>query len=304
MTFHYPLVLLLLVVPAGLLVWVWLRPGQQIVLPFDHGRPGRGWGWRIVLELAESLPALLLAVAIVLLAGPQRYGEPQAKRKLTNIQLCMDISFSMTRPFGDGSYYDAAMQAAEDFLSYRQGDAVGLTFFGNNILHWCPLTSDTSAIRCAPPFMRPEKVPQWFQGTTIGKALRSCKTQLVQRPEGDRTIILVTDGLSADLSGGNAEQIAKEMKDSGITVFAIIIGMSSIQDEVVTITSTTGGEAFIAGDPEGMKSVFHRIDQMKQAPLEKNIAEALDWFAPVCLAGLGLLGLSCLTAFGLRYTPW
>jgi Ca-activated chloride channel family protein len=304
MTFQHPLVLLLLLIPAALLVWVWLRPGQQIVLPFDYGRPGRGWGWRVLLEIAESLPALLLAVAIILLAGPHRYGEPQAKRKLTNIQLCLDISGSMTIPFGDGSRYDAAMQAVEDFLTYRQGDAVGLTFFGNSVLHWCPLTSDTSAVRCAPPFMRPEKVPIWFGGTEIAKALRACRSVLVERPEGDRMIVLVTDGLSADLWGGNADQIAKEMKDSGITVFAIIIGMSSIQDEIVAITNTTGGEAFIAGDPEAMKVVFHRIDQMKQAPLEKTLADTLDWFPPFCAAGLGLLGLAGLTAFGLRYTPW
>jgi Ca-activated chloride channel family protein len=304
MTFHHPLVLLLLLIPAALLVWVWLRPGQQIVLPFDHGRPGRGWGWRILLEIAESIPALLLAVVVVLLAGPRRYGEPQAKRKLTNIQLCLDISSSMTTPFGDGNRYDAAMQSVEDFLTYRQGDAVGLTFFGNSVLHWCPLTSDTSAVRCAPPFMRPEKVPIWFGGTEIAKALRACKSVLVERPEGDRMIVLVTDGFSADLWGGNADEIAKEMKNSGITVFAIIIGMSSVQDEIVAITNTTGGEAFVAGDPEAMKVVFHRIDQMKQAPLEKKIADTLDWFPPFCAVGLGLLGLAGLTAFGLRYTPW
>jgi Ca-activated chloride channel family protein len=304
MTFQHPLVLFLLVLPLALLVWVWLRHGQRVVLPFDHGRPGRGRFWWVLLELAESLPALLLAVAVVLLAGPQRYGEPQAKRKLTNIQLCMDISFSMTTPFGDGSRYDAAMQAVEDFLSYRKGDAVGLTFFGNNVLHWCPLTSDSSAVRCAPPFMRPERVPFWFGGTEIGKALRACKTVLTERQEGDHMIVLVTDGLSADLFGGSAEEIAKEMKESGITVFAIIIGMPSAQDEVVTITNTTGGEAFVAGDPEGMKAVFHKIDQMRQAPLEKHIAESLDWFPPVCIAGLSLLGLAGLTAYGWRYTPW
>jgi Ca-activated chloride channel homolog len=304
MTFQYRYVLLFLVVPAALLVWVWLRPGQQVVLPFDHGRPGRGWGWRILLELVESLPALLLAIAIFLLAGPQRYGEPQTKRKLTNIQLCLDISSSMTIPFGEGSRYDAAMQSVEDFLGYRQGDAIGLTFFGNSVLHWCPLTSDSSAVRCAPPFMRPEHVPMWFGGTEIGRALRACKSVLVERQEGDRMIVLVTDGQSADLFGGSAEEIAKEMKDNGITVFAIIIGLNSIQDEIVTITNTTGGEAFLAGDPEAMKSVFHRIDQMKQAPLEKKIADTLDWFPPFCAMGLGLLGLAGLTAFGLRYTPW
>ena len=141
----HPLYLVLLVVPGALLTWVWQRPGQQVVLPLDHGRPGHGWGWRIALNVADSVPALVLAVAIILLAGPQRYGEPEAKRKLTNIQLCLDISYSMTWQFGEGSRYDGAVKAVDEFLGYRKGDAVGLTFFGNNFLHWCPLTSDTSA---------------------------------------------------------------------------------------------------------------------------------------------------------------
>ena len=34
------------------------------------------------------------------------------------------------------------------------------TFFGNSVLHWCPLTSDVSAIRCSPPFMRPTRPPR------------------------------------------------------------------------------------------------------------------------------------------------
>jgi Ca-activated chloride channel family protein len=300
---HWP-VLFLLVVPLALLAWVWRRPGQQVVLPLDHGRPGRGWGWRITLNVADSAFPLLLMIAIILLAGPQRYGEPEAKRKLTNIQLCLDISGSMTAQFGDGSRYDAAAKAVDEFLTYRQGDAVGLTFFGNSFLHWCPLTSDTSAVRCATPFMRPENVPDWFGGTEIGRALRGCKTLLLDRPDGDRMIVLVTDGDSADLYGDNASTIAKELKDNGITVFAIIIAMSQIQDEIITITHTTGGEAFLAGDAEALRAIFRRIDQMKQAPLEKKLADSLDFFQPFCVAGLALLGLATLTSFGLRYTPW
>jgi Ca-activated chloride channel homolog len=304
MNFLHPFVLLLLVAPAGLLVWVWRRQERRIVLPFDHGRPGSGWGWRWLLGVAESLPPLVLVVAIILIAGPQRYGEPQEKRKLTNIEVCLDISFSMSWQFGDGARYDAAMKAVEDFLSYRKGDALGLTFFGNSVLHWCPLTSDVSAIRCAPPFMRPENVPYWFNGTEIGKALRACKSVLVERQEGERMVVLVTDGESFDLFGGNAETIAKEMKEADITVFAIIIGMDRIQDEIITITHTTGGEAFEAGDPEALKTMFRRIDQMKQAPMEKKIGDTLDDFRPYCLLGLALLGLTTMAAFGGRYTPW
>ena len=142
MNFTYPLVLLGLVLPIGLLAWAWRRTDRRLVLPFDHARPGSGWGYFVLINLAESIPALLLAIALVLLAGPQRLGEPKTKRVLTNIELCVDVSGSMTSPFGDGDRYDTAMKAVEEFCTFRKGDAFGLTFFGNNYLHWCPLTSD------------------------------------------------------------------------------------------------------------------------------------------------------------------
>jgi len=304
LTFQYPLLLLLLLVPAALLAFVWLREGRRLVLPLDHARPGSGWVWRGVIGLAESLPALLLAVAIVLIAGPQRLGEPEARRKLTNIQLCIDVSGSMTAPFGEGTRYDAAMREAEAFLDYRQGDAVGLTFFGSSVLHWAPLTSDRSAVRYAPPFMRPESLPPWFGGTEIGKALRSCKSVLTDRAEGDRMILLITDGVSADLFSGVGEEITKELKANDISVFAILIGSTPLQDELITIARATGGEVFQAGEPEALGSVFKRIDAMKQAEVEKSIADLLDDFRPWCRLGLALLAVWLVAAYGLRYTPW
>jgi Ca-activated chloride channel family protein len=152
--------------------------------------------------------------------------------------------------------------------------------------------------------MKPNTLPHWFNGTEIGKALKACKTVLTQRQEGDRMILLITDGDSYDLHGGNAAAIAKEMKDSNIIVFAVVIGMSRIQDEVITITNTTGGEAFMAGDADALKAVFKRIDSMKQTKLEKSVADTQDNFWPYCLVGLSLLALYVLTLLGMRYTPW
>ena len=94
---------------------------------------------------------LILATIIVLLAGPQQFSAPKTKRVLTNIEFCVDVSSSMITPLGDGTRYDASMKAIDHFLDIRKGDAFGLTFFGNNVLHWVPLTGDPSAIRCAPP---------------------------------------------------------------------------------------------------------------------------------------------------------
>jgi Ca-activated chloride channel family protein len=303
--FLKPLFLVLLVVPAALLVWLHKRRSGEVVLPLDQARGGDGKAWRFFLNRAAALPALLLFVAILLLAGPQQVGEPQVKRKMTNIEICLDISGSMTAPFGDGNRYDGAMKAVEAFLDYRKGDAVGLTFFGHSFLHWCPLTADTSAVKCSTPFMRPEKVPEWFGGTEIGRALRGCKQVLAQRQDGgDRMILLVTDGMSIDLFGDAAEAIRDELKRENITVFAIIIGMESIQDEVITMTHGTGGEAFMAADTDALAAMFKKIDQMNQPPMEKRLADTFDWTAPFCIAGLIVLGLALVASYGLREVPW
>ena len=254
--------------------------------------------------MAESLAPLILAVIIWLLAGPVILGKPIEKRSITNIQFCVDISGSMTAKFGSGSRYDASMEAINQFLDFREGDAFGLSFFGNSVLHWCPLTTDVSAIRCSPPFMRPEIVPPWFGGTEIGKAILACRQKLMAQAEGDRMILLVSDGSSSDLSGGNDAEIAKRCFDQGIKVYAIHIADYDVPEEIVTITSLTGGEVFNPGDPEALAAVFRQIDGMEKAEVEQTVAEQLDHFGPYCAIGLIFLGISLFCSYGLRYTPW
>lgn len=117
-------------------------------------------------------------------------------------------------------------------------------------------------------------------------------------------IILVSDGFSFDLSNGNDQEIAREMNQAGIVVYAIHIGGGGVPDEVVNVTGLTGGEVFQPGDTEGLKTVFQRIDEMQEAQLEKVSAETMDYYWPFSVAGLALLGLTALTFLGLRYTPW
>ncbi|MEM1451931.1 MAG: VWA domain-containing protein [Planctomycetota bacterium] len=309
-SFGHPWVLVFLAAPLAVLFWVWTRRGGRVALPFDgtfsDGTRKRGTGLRVLLQLAESVPAIVLAVAIFILAGPQKVGAPSTKRKLTNIQFCVDVSGSMTAEFGEGSRYDAAMAAINDFLDYRTGDAFGLTFFGNNVLHWCPLTNDTTAFRCAPPFMDPKRgrLPPWFGGTSIGKALRACRDVLVSREEGDRMILLISDGYSSDLSGGQDEEVANLLKKSGVVMYGVHVADGDAPGQVVNIASMTGGEMFAAGDPLALETVFKRIDEMQVAELEKVAGEQLDDFIIWCWIGLGALALFGLFQFFLRPTPW
>lgn len=296
--------LFLLVIPFALLFWTWSHKKPKIALPFDGGRQRPGHYWRFLLSLSESVPALLLAIAILILAGPTQLGTPVQERELKNIQFCLDVSGSMTASFGAGKRYDAAMEAINDFIDFREGDTFGLTIFGVQNLQWVPLTTDTSAFKCAPPFLRPEQLPPGFGGTMIGSALQACQQVLVQREEGDRMIILVSDGNSFDLSAPNDEELARKLKADDIVVYAVHVSNTSLPPELATITTITGGESFNPGDRDGLRAVFRKIDQMQQTKLKPAYAVRQDFFWPFAMIGMILIGISLLTSFGLRYTPW
>lgn len=303
-SFRTPSALFLLVVPVALIAWVWNRRSGAVSLPFDHASTSPRRWTTFFLRSAETLPALVLALVIVILAGPQSWDEPKSKRVLTNIQVCVDVSGSMMAKFGEGTRYDAAMSSIDGFLDMREGDAFGLTFFGNATLHWVPLTTDTSAFRCAAPFMKPGSLPYWFSGTSIGAALLACRKELIEREEGDRMILLVSDGQSADLYGGRDEEIARQLKADGIVVYTIHIAEGKLPDEVARIAGLTGGESFKPEDEEGLKRIYARIDSMQKSRMERTQAEAADDFGPWALGALAVLGLGLLALFGLRTTPW
>ena len=104
--------------------------------------------------------------------------------------------------------------------------------------------------------------------------------------------------------GGREIELARELQQDRITVYAIHIGGSQVPGMIANITTLTGGEVFGPGDPESLKQVFRRIDQMQQTELEKSTAEVMDDYTPWSIAGLSLLSVGLLAMFGLRYTPW
>jgi Ca-activated chloride channel family protein len=305
MSFHHPAILWLLAIPVLWSFWQWVRRGHPVALPFDYGQQREGKGLRVLVNLANTLPALLLAVAVLVLAGPRRPAPPENERILNNIIICLDMSGSMSMRFGNSTRFEAAMASARQFCEYRKGDAFGLTVFGNEYLHWFPPTKELSAIRNALPFVQPARNLPWFGGTMIAHALDGCRQRLVRTKEGDRAIVLITDGGSADFANGNDRRVAQDLSQAKVRVFTILVGNDGFgMDGIYTIAAGTGGKVWEANDPTALASVFHEIDRMQKAKFKQVTSDWVDCYKPLSLAGAIVAGLWALTLLGLRYTPW
>jgi Ca-activated chloride channel homolog len=312
MTFAHPQLILLLVIPVSLFFWEWVRRGQPLVMPFDHVRQRRGWFLGCLVLSANCLPATLLAAAILLLARPLTFAPPKTQRELTNIQIVMDASTSMVYntygpQTGEERYtrFHGAMDAVDSFLTMREGDAFGLTIFSRQYLHWVPLTKDTAAIRMAKDIIWPEMFPDEIWGYTyIARALNGAIGPLTQHGEGDRMIILITDGEGQDIGRGREREVISKLRSHGIVVFAIALNDAGFSPGLENIANETGGQAFLALTPQTLKVVFDRIDEMQKVEIHATKPEVLDYLDPFVLPIMVLLAVQVVTLFGLRFTPW
>ncbi|TSA32538.1 MAG: VWA domain-containing protein [Opitutales bacterium] len=322
MTFLHPQWLALLALPVVLAFWEWVRRGQVMAMPFDHGTRGRGRWLRFLVLGANCLPACLLAVAILFLAHPIVFNPPEIERRLTNIQIVLDTSGSMaenhgTQENGRHTRFDSAMESVLKFTRYRQGDAFGLTIFSRNFIHWIPLTLDTESIALARPFIIPNNpkldppsmgrhgMPnELWGGTFVGKALYGAAEHLAERPAGDRMIILLTDGESSDIKPPLDVPIIADLQAKHIAVFAILMTDLPVEPALIGIARSSGGGSFNAVTPEALNTVFKRIDEMKKVVVLEKKPQATDYYDPFFIPALGFLLCAVFALFGLRFTPW
>lgn len=304
MHFAHPYILLLLILPVILAVWELRRRGYRVAMPFDHGAVTQRPVLKGFVNAAGMLPALIAATGIIILAGPQKETLGESVREERNIHFLVDVSGSMNGIYGKDTRYAEAMKAISRFTTYRdKQDSFALSAFGTEVIHWLPLTRDLSAIRLAAPFLDPSRLPPYMSGTMIGKALMET-LPLMEKIEGDRMIILMTDGQSGDLGGDRARVVAQALRTAHIRVTGIFIGNNESTEDLQTITTLTDGLFFSAGDPDALEETFKQIDAMHKTKVNPPGIVYADNFGIAGIAALSLAGLMALMAFGLRYTPW
>lgn len=312
--FAEPHYLWLLAIPVCLAFWEWIRKGHPIVMPVDHQREKQSKGWLLafLVHTANMLPALLMACAILLLARPMTQAPPEVVRKAKNIQIVLDLSGSMNFPFGPQSLnsdkpirrVDAAMDAIETFIDSRPEDSFGLTVYGKAFIHWVPLTADTSAIKYSRPFMS-----GFLQTTRTLTALAGASEHIVERSEGERMIILVTDGKynSEPDPERQVEELLSLFEDESIVLYGIFISEEEVPElEQVLCVQSGGGMYNIESEmsPDALQELFALIDQLAEVQFKMNEPLAVDNFKPFIIPIIVILALHVLSLLGLRYTPW
>ncbi len=284
------------VLPLPLLVR-WLMPraeentGAALRLPFYKALTERS----VVRQSAPSRIRLWLAVMVWALlvtaaARPQYLGEavhlPVSGRDLL---LAVDISGSMeTEDMISGvrvtSRLVAVKRVASEFIERRKGDRIGLILFGEQAYLQTPLTFDRKTVTTQ---LLEAAIGLAGKRTAIGDAIGLAIKRLREQPEGNRVLILLTDG--ANTAGSIAPLKAADIAaQQGVKIYTIGVGADEMVvqglfgrqrvantelDEATleAIADKTGGRYFRARDTRGLEEVYRLLDKLEPASQEDEV---------------------------------
>lgn len=281
--FAYPWVIWLL--PLPILIY-WLLPGIRmrsaaLLLPsfnnavkYTGQKPRMGalvrrrnfFNWLVLLI---SWMGILLA-----LSSPRLVGEPEYEVKtVRDFLITADISFSMaqedwTMEGKKASRWDAVKQVMKDFIKKREGDRMGLIFFGSAAYIQAPFTPDLQTVS---QLLEEADVGMAGQMTHIGKAITKGIELFDRDTIETKVMLLLTDGVDAgtDILPLDAADLAQ--KDS-VIIYTIGIGDPTGKggdlDEktLMEIAEMTGGQYFLAQDEERLSQIYQELDKLE--PIE------------------------------------
>ncbi|WP_315389866.1 VWA domain-containing protein [uncultured Stenotrophomonas sp.] len=276
----------LLALPLPWLMRWWPRravAGPALRVPYAAGalaELGQAHGvaaWRV----GRLLLWLAWACLCVALARPQQLGEPIAPpQQGRQMMLAVDVSGSMSEPdmtLGNQvvQRLSAAKAVLADFLDRRAGDRVGLLIFGERAYTLTPITADLTTVRNQ---LTDSEVGLAGRDTAIGDAIALAVKRLREQPEGQRVLILLTDGVSnaGVLPPLRAAELAKAEGvrvypvafggDGGMSLFGVQIAAGDDPVDEATlrrIAELTGGRAFRARNTDELAGIYAELDRLE-----------------------------------------
>jgi Ca-activated chloride channel family protein len=335
MTFAWPLVFLLLIIPLVLLGWElkhWrhaaatARPKilraeagpRSLVLSPAHSPASRATRPRFWLCAG-------LALAVIALARPQwgRLEEPVFDQS-REILLAIDLSRSMLTPDVKPSRLDRAKLLIQALLEKLAGERVGLVVFSGTAFLQSPLSADYEILREFLPALNPDFLPEG--GSNYGALIETSLQAFGASGSADRFLVILSDGEATD---EDWKSRVDELKKKSIRVIGLGVGTASggmipdsngqfVKDErgavvlsklesatLLELAQTTGG---VYRDASAWVDVAALVNETIEAGrkgqfVEKNTVRLVERFQWPLAFGLWCLFVSFCYEFPVRPRP-
>ena len=274
-----------------------------------------GYQGKLKIFIIRSLFVFSIISLIVGISRPRILSvDEDIKVEVIDIILVLDTSSSMLAEDFKPNRLEAVKNAANEFISNRKGDRIGLLVFGKETFIQCPLTIDyavLSNLLTEVTVMEPK-----YDGTAIGVAIASAVNRLRNSDSKSKVIILLSDGSN---NAGSIDPIsaAKIAKEYGIRVYTIgagtkqsitqIPGRGFVRNEIDEetlegIAQETNAKYFRAIDKNSLSSIYSEIGKLQRSEITVNYfssyKEIYIWFI---VAGFILIMVSeTLRTFYLR----
>ncbi|MDQ3393775.1 MAG: VWA domain-containing protein [Bacteroidota bacterium] len=254
------------------------------------------------------LRALCMALLIIILARPQ---VPKSWREVTttgiDMIMALDVSTSMLAKDFKPNRLEAAKEVAQDFISQRNNDRIGLVVFSGESFTQFPLTTDHNILS---NLINDVRTGMMKDGTAIGLGLANAVRNLKDSKSASKVIILLTDGINnaGSIAPMEAAQAARNL---GIRVYTIGIRRREMAkaaegpgtaeaagnefaidpDMLENIARLTGGTFFSSTDKETLQDVYREIDKLEKSRMDLSEYGTKEAYLPFALLATFLLVL-------------
>lgn len=305
--------LFLYLIPAVPLVFAlrWLmhmRFRQKLDVALPEGKLNKDYT-AYLRYIPNLLFMLSLALMLVALARPQLTNEQVEQwTEGIDIMLVLDISESMQIEDFTPNRLEAAKKVANEFISGRFQDRIGMVIFSGEAISYAPLTTDYELLYSLISNIDFNMIGKG--GTAIGSAIAVGINRMIESDSKSKVMILLSDG---ENTAGSIDPVtsANMAYAYNIKIYTIGVGKEgkvpfgtdmfgrpryieqSLDEKMLREIASIGqGQYFRATNNQALEQIFSLIDKYEKAEIKENrYKDTKDfYFVYLTYATLFLLG--------------
>ena len=248
----------------------------------------------------------VISSVIIAIARPQ-FGSKlkTVKREGVELIIGLDVSNSMMAEDIQPNRLERAKRAISRLVDNLNDDKIGLIVFAGDAYTQLPITTDYPSAKLFLNAVNTEIVPR--QGTAIGAAIDLATSSFSPQFEGNKAIIIITDGENHE---DDAIIAAKAAAEKGIIVHTIGMGLpqggpipiyqngqkdyrkdkegnvvvTKLNEEMLQQIAAAGTGIYVRANNAqvGLNTLFNEIDKMEEAEMESLVysdyEDQFQWF--------------------------